>query len=399
MDAHAERTGLAHVATVSFVAARIAPAAAFWIALSGGIALARASARHGMRAGYGASLAAMLQSVAILGPARLSGPMTQALSAPLLGVMHARGRGLVRQAVACALIRFGHYTVLTAFALVLVGPDAYAGTYDRLFGWLLPEGMAAALVATALNNLVWSVAFSVIQVIVYREGQRQWPEGDPPTPVEVPVGEAAPGGRFDPRAVTVAAIVALARVLVTLSRPVLLAVAAWLAVVAALTRGDRDVVRVGLILTAVIATGAAAASLIAGFGIDVAARRGLRAGLVVLVATWARAAAGAAGLREVLRRMLGRLHKGPAAREARDALAELDSGARLAAAARDLAAAVEGVPRRPRPLAAALLRWTAAESRAHARGAPQVRPTLVVRARDRVLVLAAVAPGPAMVLG
>ena len=33
-------TGLAHVATVSFLAARAAPSAQFWIALAGGIALA-----------------------------------------------------------------------------------------------------------------------------------------------------------------------------------------------------------------------------------------------------------------------------------------------------------------------------------------------------------------------
>ena len=33
-------TGLAHVATVSFLAARAAPSMQFWIALAGGIALA-----------------------------------------------------------------------------------------------------------------------------------------------------------------------------------------------------------------------------------------------------------------------------------------------------------------------------------------------------------------------
>ena len=34
--------GLAHVATASFVGARIAPAAQFWLTLPGGVAVARA---------------------------------------------------------------------------------------------------------------------------------------------------------------------------------------------------------------------------------------------------------------------------------------------------------------------------------------------------------------------
>ena len=61
-------TGLAHVATVSFLAARAAPSMQFWIALAGGIALARTAARHGLRTGYGASAAAMLQTTAVMGP-------------------------------------------------------------------------------------------------------------------------------------------------------------------------------------------------------------------------------------------------------------------------------------------------------------------------------------------
>ena len=37
-----EALGLAHVASVSFVGSRIAPSGTFWLALPGGIALARA---------------------------------------------------------------------------------------------------------------------------------------------------------------------------------------------------------------------------------------------------------------------------------------------------------------------------------------------------------------------
>ena len=81
-------TGLAHVATVSFLAARAAPSMQFWIALAGGIALARTAALKGLRIGYGASAAAMLQTVAVMGPARVNGPLTQALTAPMLGALH-----------------------------------------------------------------------------------------------------------------------------------------------------------------------------------------------------------------------------------------------------------------------------------------------------------------------
>ena len=68
------------------------------------------------------------------------------------------------------------------------------------------------------------------------------------------------------------------------------------------------------------------ATLIAGLGIDEALRRGTRAGLLVLVATWLRAAAGPAGLRETFRRMLWRIRAVPPAREASQILDGLDSG-------------------------------------------------------------------------
>ena len=47
-----------------------------------------------MRAGYAGSAAAVLETVAIMGPLRINNPLTQALSAPLLGAMQARGHGL-----------------------------------------------------------------------------------------------------------------------------------------------------------------------------------------------------------------------------------------------------------------------------------------------------------------
>src|SRR5215212_6827225 len=82
-------TGLTHVATVSFLASRAAPGGQFWLALGGGVALARAAALRGAATGYGAAAAALLQSVAVMGPARINGPLTQALNAPVLGRLHA----------------------------------------------------------------------------------------------------------------------------------------------------------------------------------------------------------------------------------------------------------------------------------------------------------------------
>src|SRR5215213_5510295 len=186
-------TGLAHVATVSFLAARAAPSAQFWIALAGGIALARAAALRGVRAGYGASAAAMLQTVAVMGPARVNGPLTQALTAPMLGALHRRGAGVPAQVAACFAIRLAHYVVITAALvwIVLGGLDAYAGSYDTLTGWLgiFPEGERGALIVTAVLNVSLAIFYSVTQVIVYRWALTSWPER--PAPVAAP---AAAGG-------------------------------------------------------------------------------------------------------------------------------------------------------------------------------------------------------------
>ena len=97
-------TGPAHVAVVSFLAARAAPTGGFWIALAGGVALARVAERRGARLGFGASAAAMLETVAIIGPARIGVPLTQAISAPILGRLHARGGGFWPQFFACATV-------------------------------------------------------------------------------------------------------------------------------------------------------------------------------------------------------------------------------------------------------------------------------------------------------
>ena len=82
-------------------------------------------------------------------------------------------------------------------------------------------------------------------------------------------------------------------------------VAAWLAaawVVAARRRASRS--GPALAFAAVLAGGAFLFGLGGGLGLDAALRRAVRAALLVLAATWLRAAAGAEGLREVSRRAL-----------------------------------------------------------------------------------------------
>ena len=174
------------MASVSFLASRAAPSAGFWIALAGGVAVARAAQRRGMRTGYAASLAAMLQTVAIMGPARLGIPLTQAANAPLLGRLEARGAGLAVQVAAAAAVRIALALASTAFFIWVIvgGLDAYAGSYDAVLSRLpgVPDGTAAALALTAAGILGWGIFASVVQALVYRRGLRSWPAR--PAPVE-----------------------------------------------------------------------------------------------------------------------------------------------------------------------------------------------------------------------
>src|ERR671916_196420 len=173
----ATASGPAHVAVVSFLAARAAPTGGFWIALAGGVALARVAERRGARLGYGASVAAMLETVAIIGPARFGVPLTQALSAPLLGRLEARGWPPLPQILACAAIRLAHNAATTAFFVWVIagGLDAYAGTYDavgRRVG--IEVGTADAVALTVAGLLAWAAFASTVQVLVYRRGLRGW---------------------------------------------------------------------------------------------------------------------------------------------------------------------------------------------------------------------------------
>lgn len=416
----ARDAGFAHVAAVSFLSARATPLGGFWISLAGGVALARAGERRGRRRGFGASLAAMLQSVAIIGPARLGVPLTQAVTAPILGRMEARGRGTVTQALACAAIRMTQNTLETIFFVgIITGVDAYAGTY----GWLadrlaLPPGTAAALGFTAAGLLAWSIFGSTVQVLVYRRGLARWrreaapgalaggaADGSGPTGAAAGARPAAGTGalgrpRFDPRALVAAAALAFAALLASTSWPVLAVVAAWLVGASAVAaRGYRELVPGAVVLTLLLAGGAFAFAAVGDLGLDVALRRGARAGLLVLVATWLRAAAGSDGLRDVARRGLRRLRRVPSLDEASDALDELGATPRLAAAGRSLLRSVRHARKRPLALVDAALDWVRHEA-VRFEPAPTAAPVGAgFRSRDAALLVASLAPVAAVVAG
>jgi hypothetical protein len=397
--------GLAHVATVSFLASRAAPSAQFWLALGGGIGLARAAAERGARIGFGASLAAMLQTVAVMGPARINAPLTQAMTAPMMGRLEARGVHPVTEFAACLVLRLLHYTVLLAafIFVVLGGLDEFTGSYETLTGWLgfVPQGPEAALVATAIGNGLWAIFFSAVQVAVYRRALGDWPlaerRGDePPAPPELPPAPAETG-RFDPRAVVVAALAASALLLASTSWPLLLGVAAWLVPAWLLSRPDREAVPLGLALAGMLAFAALTGGLLGGAGLELALRRTLRAVLLVAVATWMRAAARPDGLRETFRRALHRLRRIPAVPEAAALLEGLDSGPRLIAAARAAAARFEDVDLKPAALADTVIAWVAAESADYRAGAEVPRTRLRIRAPDGLLVALTLLPALALV--
>ena len=167
---------------------------------------------------------------------------------------------------------------------------------------------------------------------------------------------------------------------------------AWLALAWVAARPDKQTLPAGLLFAALLAGGAFVFTLGGGLGLDVAARRGARAALLVLTATWLRGAAGAEGLREVSRRALGRLRRIPAMPEAALVLDRVASEGRLAAAARALEQQLRGVPKRPLAFVDAVLRGVVREASIE-RAAPERRPqALRLRWADAVLLGAAVLP-------
>jgi hypothetical protein len=410
-DAPADQAGPAHVAVVSFLAARAAPTGGFWIALAGGVALARLAERRGARLGFGASIAAMLETVAIIGPARFGIPLTQAATAPLLGRLEARGWPPLPQILACAGIRILHNAATTAFFIWVItgGLDAYAGTYDAIGRRVgIEVGTAEALVLTGVVLLAWAAFASTVQVLVYRRGLARW-ESIAAAPGEASYVDRDSGGqrssdespsehrgRFDPRAVTLAAVIAFALLLASTAWLLLGAVAAWLALAWSVSRADREPVATGLVFAAILGAGAFIFVLGGGLGLDLALRRALRAALLVMVATWLRAAAGAEGLREVFRRALGRLRAIPSVPEAIHVLEGIAAEGRLAAAGRSLTRQLSDVSLRPVPFLDAVLVWVVREAAAFRALAPAAAPKLALRPADVLLVILAAAPVAAL---
>ena len=398
-------TGLAHVATVSFLASRAAPSLQFFFALGGGIALARAAAQQGARTGYGAALASMLQTVAVMGPARVNAPLTQAITAPMMGRLQARGAHPLTEFLACLALRLVHYAVLLAafIYVILGGLDEFTGSYETLTGWLgiVPQGATAALAVTAAGQLLWAIFFSTVQVAAYRRALCDWPRGDPLAREPAAAATAVERGsaRFDPRAILVAALLASALLLSSTSWALLLGVTAWLIGAWLLSRPDYDAVPLGLVLAGLLAFAALTGGLLSGAGLELTLRRVLRAVLLVAVATWMRAAAGPGGLREAFRRVLYRLRVLPAVKEAAALMEGLDPGPRLVAAARAAADRVSDVPLAPVPLVDAVIGWVAAESAGFRAGAGAAREELRLRAPDALLVALTLAPAWALLGG
>jgi hypothetical protein len=392
-------SGPAHVAVVSFLAARAAPTGGFWIALAGGVALARVAQVRGARLGFGASAAAMLETVAIIGPARFGIPLTQAVTAPLLGRLEARGWRMPGRLLVCTSIRLLHNAATTAFFIWVIagGLDAYAGTYDALGRRVgLEVGSADALLLTAVGLVAWAAFASTVQVLVYRRGLRRWSAEAPSWIVAAPrqggTTPAQDSRRFDPRAIALAAAIAFTLLLASTSWPLLSAVAVWLAIAWIAARPDREPLPTGLAFAAILAGGALLFSLGGGLGLDTALRRASRAALLVLVATWLRAAAGADGLREVSRRVLGKLRRVPGAPEAAQVLDKIASEGRIVEAGRTLAEQLSGVPKRPVPFIDAVLGWVVRESSEHTPPPSAPQQALGMRPRDAVLLALALAP-------
>jgi hypothetical protein len=392
--------GPAYVATVSFVASRAVPFGGFFVALPGGMALARVAQRRGLRHGYGASLATLIETVALMGPARFAVPFTQAVTAPVLGRMEGVSAAPVWQILACLTIRLVQNGLSALFFIFVIagGLDAYAGSAANAAEWVgLDVGEADTLLLTLAGLVAWSVFASIVQVTVYRRGLRGWKVVDSPG-AEQPVDLPARRGRFDPRAVALAAAVGFGLLLASTEWALLGAVATSLAVAWALSRPDNSTVPTGLALAALLSLGALAFALVGGLGIEVALRRALRAALLVSVATWLRAAAGAPGLREVGRRVLGRARFVPGVPEAARTLDAIGSEGRLLAAGRSLAERLSDVRRRPGPLVDAVLTWVSREAGAFRPAVAAPVSGLRLRAADVALVLLAAAPAAALAL-
>jgi len=361
-----ELSGMANVAALTFLAARAVPLG--WVVgVAGGVPLARAAQRHGSRAGYAAATASLVETMAIMGPARMGIPVPHAVSAPWLGVLQRRGRSLLTLALAGAAVRTGYYVATSAFSiLVLIGLDAYVGSYEQLRQRLgfLPEGEAAALWLTVVMLVVWSLGAGLVQAWVLRRGLRDWDDHAGQGEVDPDSATPKPPSPAHPRAGLLVAV-ALVGFAVTLSGTdtwILGGVAVSLAVLWVVTPADGRTLGRGLLLALPLALSTLAFGLVGGIGSDRALRRAARVALLVLIAVWVHRAAGSEGLRDQSLRLVRRLRRFPTLALAGAVLGASVAASDFGGAARRLGRRVAGTTRRPTAVLDAALAWLADES-------------------------------------
>ena len=345
----------------------------------------------------------MLETVAIIGPARIGIPLTQAATAPMLGRLEARGWAAPSQVLACAAIRLVHNTATTAFFIWVItgGLDAYAGTYDALGRRVgLDVGTADALVLT--RSACWlgrrsrarsrcSSTGAVCACGTARQPTRltltaRLCRTSVATRPRPQIGAASTRARLRwPRRSRSRCCSSPPHGCCFRGRR--LAGVAWIA-----AQPDREPLPAGLVFAAILAGGAFLFTFGGGLGLDTALRRAARAALLVLTATWLRGAAGAEGLREVSRRALGKFRRVPGAIEAGAVLDQLAAEGRLAAAGRTLADKLTGVPKRPVPFLDAVLAWVVTESAEFKAPPFPAKKALRATARDGLLIALAAAP-------
>ncbi len=359
--------GMANVAALTFLVARAVPLG-WTVGIAGGVPLARAAQRHGARAGYATATASLVETTAIMGPARMGIPVPQAASAPLLGALAGRGAPYVALAAAGAAMRTAYYAVTSAFSIVvLVGLDAYLGTYDRVRDLLgfLPSGTSAALVLTFASLVVWSTGAGLIQAWVIRRGLARWEDEVAATPSIAPLRDAdADAAAESPHAgaLVLGAVAGFAVTLASTDPRALGAIALVLAVAWAASAADGRAVVRGVAIAAPLAISTLAFGLVGGIGSDSAVLRSARVALLVLIAVWVRSAAGSQGLRRVSLVAVRRLRRVGVLADSAAVLGAATPVEDLSGSARRLGGRLRSARRRPVPVVDAALGWIAEES-------------------------------------
>ncbi len=383
-DGHAEtdRTrelgGMANVAALTFLVARAVPLG-WTVGVAAGVPLARAAQCHGARAGYATATASLVETTAIMGPARMGIPVPHAISAPLVGVLDSRGRAFLVLAAAAAAVRTAFYAATSTFSIVvLIGLDAYLGTYDRARDAVsfLPAGTAAALLLTFASLVAWSGAAGLIQAWVIRRGLSRWEDeavaaaaGSPTAPA------AAPAPRPHAGAMVLGAVVGFVAALASTDVRALAAIAIVLGVAWALGPADGRSVLRGVAIAAPLALSTLGFGLVGGIGSDAALRRSARVALLVLIAVWVRSAAGSEGLRRVSLLAVARLRRVRMLAETAAVLGAATPVDDLPASGRRLVGRLRAVRRRPVPVVDAALGWVAEESVRLGAAVPAPSPT------------------------